>query len=195
MKIITAIGAATGLVVSAALTTPGVAAGGTAFAHGFMHPFLGFDHLLAMLAVGIWAAQLGGRARWAVPATFVALVGVGGALALAGVALPRVEAGIAVSLLVMGLLIATAARLPTWIGMLVVGVFALLHGHAHGSELPMQVAEFGDGAGMLTATALLHAIGFGLATAVRGRVRFAQQGIRLSGAAIAAGGLWMIGAL
>ena len=195
MKAMRGIGAVVALLLTSTAQAHTFGATGGGLAQGFAHPFLGLDHLLAMLAVGLWAAQLGGRARWAVPATFVAMMAVGGMLALAGVALPRVEAGIAVSLLVLGLLIATAARLPTWVGATVVGTFALFHGHAHGSELPMQASEAAYGIGILAASALLHAVGLSLAwMAQRGGV-VAQRGLRVTGVAIAAGGLLMLGVL
>jgi len=181
------------LATTAQAHTFGVTGGGPA--EGFAHPFLGLDHLLAMLTVGLWAAQLGGRARWAVPAAFVVMMAMGGALALFGVALPRVEVGVAVSVLVLGLLVATAARMPVRFGALVVGTFALFHGHAHGTELPMQASEWDYGAGMLAASGLLHGVGLGLAgMAQRGSV-VAERGLRVAGAAIAASGLLMLGAL
>jgi len=195
MKAIRAIGTVAALLLTGTAQAHTFGAAGGGLAQGFAHPFLGLDHLLAMLAVGLWAAQLGGRARWAVPATFVAMMAVGGLLALSGVALPRVEAGIAVSVLVLGLLITTATRLPTWVGATVVGAFAVFHGHAHGTELPMQASELGYGIGILAASALLHAVGLSLAwMAQRGGVA-AQRGLRVAGVAIAAGGLLMLGAL
>jgi urease accessory protein len=194
MKVMRGIGAAAVLLTTTAQAhTFGASGGG--LAQGFAHPFLGLDHLLAMLAVGLWAAQLGGRARWAIPATFVAMMAAGGLLALSGVALPGVETGIAVSVLVLGLLITTAARLPTVVGVMVVGAFALFHGHAHGTELPMQASEFGYGIGMLAASALLHGVGLGLGgMAQRGGV-VAERGLRIAGVAIAAGGWLMLGVL
>jgi urease accessory protein len=196
MKATTGIGALAALLLSTMAQAHTFGASGGGLAQGFAHPFLGLDHLLAMLAVGLWAAQLGGRARWAVPATFVAMMAAGGLLALAGVALPRVEAGIAASVLVLGLLITTASRLPTWVGAIVVGTFAVFHGHAHGTELPMQASEIAYGVGMLSASALLHGLGLGLAwMAHRGGV-VAQRGLRVAGVAIAAaGGLLLLGAL
>lgn len=195
MKAMRGTGAAVALLLTSTAQAHTFGATGGGLAQGFAHPFLGLDHLLAMLAVGLWAAQLGGRARWAVPAAFVAMMAVGGLLALSSVALPRVEAGIVVSVLVLGLLITTATRLPTWVGAMVVGAFALFHGHAHGTELPMQASEWAYGFGMLAASALLHGVGFGLAwMAQRGGV-VAQRGLRVAGAAIAAAGLLMLGAL
>src|SRR5512135_3708061 len=117
------------LYAGAASAHPGHAAAG--FAGGLAHPFLGVDHLLAMLAIGLWAAQQGGRALWAVPAAFVGAMLLGGALAWAGWMLPHVEAAIALSVLVTGLLIATERRAPVGVGIALAAVFAVFHGYAH----------------------------------------------------------------
>lgn len=153
------------------------------FAGGFAHPVTGLDHVLAMLAVGLWAAQSGGRARWVLPLTFVAVMGVGGALGTAGVRFPLVEAGIASSVVALGLLIACAARWPMAISAPLVGAFALLHGHAHGTELPAAASGSAYAAGFVTATAMLHGAGLwlGHAAATRGHVRL----VRAAGAGIA----------
>lgn len=173
-----------------ALAAPAVAHpladAGTGLAAGLMHPLGGLDHVLAMVAVGLWAAQLGGRALWLVPTTFVAMMLVGGALGASGAGVATTEAGVLASVLLLGLLIAFAVRAPVGLGMAVVGLFALCHGHAHGSEMPA-----GAGAlyalGFAGATAALHGVGIGLALACRdGRV------IRWSGAGIAAAGLALI---
>ncbi len=132
------------------------------FSGGFAHPLGGWDHLLAMIAVGLWAAQLGGRARWLVPAAFVSLMTLGATLGHGGLEIAGTEQGIAVSVLVLGLLVATAARLPVAAGMAIVGVFALFHGLAHGAEMPATAAGFEYGAGFVLATSLLHAAGLGL---------------------------------
>ncbi|HHZ10979.1 MAG TPA: HupE/UreJ family protein, partial [Rhizobiales bacterium] len=105
------------------------------FAAGFSHPFFGLDHILAMVAVGLWAALLGGRAAWLVPTAFVGTMMLGFALALAGLGLPFVEPVIAASVVVIGLLTLVALQVPTQIGMAMVGFFALFHGYAHGGEL------------------------------------------------------------
>src|SRR5579863_3698485 len=118
---------------AAAHPVPG-AAGLTA---GFAHPLSGLDHVLAMVAVGLWAAQLGGRALWLVPASFVGFMTLGGALGMAGVHLPMVEAGILASVLILGILIAAAAQLPLAASVAVTGLFAIFHGHAHGTEIPL----------------------------------------------------------
>jgi len=138
----------------------GVQGGG--FSAGFAHPFTGLDHMLAMIAVGLWASQLGGRARWAVPLAFMGAMTVGAGLALAGVKLPMVETGIASSVLVLGLLIAFAARLPVAVSAVLVGAFAVFHGHAHGNELPQAASEALYGGGFLLATGALHVFGLGL---------------------------------
>jgi urease accessory protein len=195
MKAMKAIAAVAALLLATTAQAHTFGASGGGLVQGFAHPFLGLDHLLAMLAVGLWAAQLGGRARWAVPAAFVTMMAAGGLLAVSGVVLPGVEAGIAVSVLVLGLMITIAARLPTWVGAMVVGTFALFHGHAHGMELPMQASAIASGIGMLSASALLHGAGVGLAwLAQRGGV-VAERGLRFAGVLIAAGGCLMLGAL
>ncbi|MCG3134871.1 MAG: hypothetical protein HMLKMBBP_02279 [Planctomycetes bacterium] len=160
------------------------------FAGGFSHPVTGLDHVLAMLAVGLWAAQSGGRARWVLPAAFVAVMGVGGALGMAGVRLPGVEAGIAASVVVLGLLVACAARWPASASALLVAAFALLHGHAHGTELPAAASGSAYAAGFVLATALLHAAGLSIGhlAASRGRphlLRTAGAGIAVAGAVLA----------
>jgi urease accessory protein len=166
---------------------------GAGFAAGIVHPLSGLDHLLAMIAVGIWAAQLGGRAVWAVPAAFVGSMVVGGILAVTGVPLPLVEPGILGSVLLFGLLIATAARVPTVVGMAIVGLFALFHGHAHGTELPQAANPATYALGFLLATSVLHAVGLGLALML-GRVA-PKPALRVIGGGIAAAGLAMAAAL
>jgi urease accessory protein len=156
------------------------------FAAGFLHPLMGLDHLIAMLGIGIWAAQLSGRAVWLVPAAFVGVMAGGAALALSGAPLPMVETGIAGSVLAVGALIAFGTRLPVIAAMAVAGGFALFHGYAHGTELPSFAGPIAYAAGFMAATALLHGIGIGLAFAV-GR-HAAKLPFRLAGAAMAAAG-------
>lgn len=129
------------------------------FAHGLMHPIGGLDHVLAMMAVGLFAAHLGGRALWAVPATFVAVMGAGGALGVAGIALPYVEIGIGLSVVVLGLAVALRLSIPTLAAMALVGLFAIFHGHAHGAEMPQDLSGYEYAAGFMLATALLHCAG------------------------------------
>jgi urease accessory protein len=161
------------------------------FMGGFSHPLTGFDHILAMVAVGLWAAQLGGRAMYLVPAAFVSVMTLGGALGMAGVPLPMVETGILVSILVLGLLIAAAIRLPAMAGMAVVGLFALFHGYAHGTELPAAASGLTYAMGFIVATICLHAVGIGLG--LLAQKKLPAPAIRWAGAAIVAAGvcLWV----
>jgi len=130
---------------------------------GLKHPFVGLDHLLAMIAVGIWAGQLGGRAVWLIPLTFVSVMAAAATLASFGLLLPLMEPAIACSVLVLGLLIAGSVRLPTSVGALLVSLFAVFHGYAHGLELPQAASPILYGAGFVLATALLHGLGIGFA--------------------------------
>jgi urease accessory protein len=190
--------AALGAIIGAALAAPasahtGVEAHSHGFAAGFLHPVMGLDHLLAMLGVGVWAAQLGKRATWLVPLAFVAVMVGGAALALSGAPLPMVEFGIAGSVLVIGGLIALGARVPVALAMSLVGAFALFHGHAHGTELPGFAHPASYGAGFVAATALLHAAGVGVAQLARRHA--AKLPFRLAGAMMAAvGGGLLLGA-
>ena len=164
------------------------------FNDGFAHPFSGLDHLLAMLAVGLWAAQNKRSALWVLPLAFPLMMMAGALLALAGVVLPGVETGIAASVAVLGLLIAFAIRMPLWAGAAVVSVFALFHGYAHGSELPHGSSALWYGAGFVAATALLHLSG--LALGLVASRKMAAQAVRVGGIAIAAvGGCLLSGAL
>ncbi len=132
------------------------------FAHGFMHPIGGLDHVFVMVAVGLLAARLGGRALWLVPLSFVTIMIVGGIAGVGGIGLPFVELGIAGSILVLGLVIALGRQIPTPLAMALAGFFAIFHGHAHGTEMRVDAASFAYGAGIVAATALLHAAGIAL---------------------------------
>lgn len=159
---------------------------------GLSHPFSGLDHVCAMLAAGLWAAQMGARAVWRVPFAFVCVMILGGLLSMAGIPVPFIEAGIVMSLLVLGVLIAAAVRLPLSASIAMVGVFALFHGYAHGAEMPQHVAGMGYAAGFVLATVLLHASGIGLALLLKrlGRARL----LRAAGGAVAmcGGYLWFV---
>jgi urease accessory protein len=157
---------------------------------GFAHPFLGLDHLLAMVAVGVWAAQQGGKWMWRVPAAFVAVMVLGALAGAAGIAVPAVESGIAASVVVAGVLIAWAPRLPAWLPAVIVAAFALCHGHAHGAEFPAGASWLGYGAGFVAATALLHATGIVLARA--GQALLGGAAPRLLGVLTGAGGIWLM---
>ena len=156
------------------------------FTSGFAHPLTGLDHMLAMVAVGLWASQLGGRALWLLPLTFPAVMAAGAALGLSGVVLPWVEIGIAASVLVLGAAVALTWQPMLAVSLPVIGLFALLHGYAHGVELPAQTSALGYGAGFVAATLTLHLAGLAIGLAAnRLPVRFAA---RTTGGAIAAVG-------
>jgi urease accessory protein len=162
-------------------------AGHSGLAGGFLHPMLGWDHLVAMLAVGLWAASLGGRALYALPLGFPLVMALGALAGMAGIALPGVEAGIAASGVVLGLLVAFGLRAPLSVSVALVGVFALFHGHAHGTEMPGGYAPLSYGAGFVLGTMLLHLAGLGLGLAARsgaGRIAMRAAGglIALTGA-------------
>jgi urease accessory protein len=165
------------------------------FMAGLSHPLFGLDHILAMVAVGLWAAMLGGRAIWIVPAAFVGTMIVGFGLAMAGVGLPFVEPVILASVVVLGLVIAAAVRLPAPAGALLVGAFALFHGHAHGAELGSATAATYL-AGFAAATALLHAagiaIGLGLASGLRFGAVWGRMIARGLGGATALAGIGLL---
>jgi urease accessory protein len=157
------------------------------FATGFAHPWTGLDHLLALLTVGLWAGLNGGRALWAWPVTFVGATLAGGALGMAGVFVPLAEPGIVASVIILGLLVLTAARLPLAPGAALIVLFALLHGHAHGAELADGATAGAYMAGFALATALLHAVGIAIAWV--GRDGIGAHLVRGAGAAVAAVGV------
>ncbi len=160
------------------------------FMHGFGHPIGGLDHVLAMVAVGMFAANLGGRALWAVPMTFVLIMAVGGALGISGIDVPYAEAGIALSVVVLGLAVAMQWKLPVVIAMLLVGVFAIFHGHAHGAEMPVDASGAAYAAGFMIATAMLHAAGILLGIGIsRIGTSYGARTTQLGGAAISLAGI------
>lgn len=186
--------AALGFAVAALVSSPAFAhtfgAAGSGFIEGFAHPFLGVDHLLAMVAVGLWSAALGSRARWLVPAAFVVAMAAGAALGMAAVPLPSVELGIALSVVVFGALIGLRSRLPLLTGMALVAAFAVFHGHAHGAEAPTAASPALYMLGFALATASLHLTGLGLGLLVdRHDTIVAKWFARVSGGAIAAAGV------
>ncbi len=189
------------LALAGVLLMPGLASAhivpGTAhgWREGFAHPFSGLDHLLAMFAVGLWAAQHRGRAVWMIPLTFVGVMGLGGLLGLTGATLPGgqlgVELGIALSVLVLGALLATATRLqPSW-GMFLAGLFALFHGYAHGHEMPLSVGALSFSLGFMAATLLLHGMGVAAGFYLRNQ----QRAVRFIGATIALCAVCLLAAL
>jgi urease accessory protein len=158
----------------------------SSFTAGFMHPLSGLDHMTVMIAVGLWAALKGGRAIWAWPAAFVGVMLAGAALGMAQVPVPFVEPGILASVVALGLLVALAVDLPVSAGVAIIGLFALFHGHAHGTEVPENAGGLEYMAGFAVATALLH--GVGIAAGMSLGMRF--RGLaRVAGAACAAIGV------
>ncbi|MGE8068521.1 HupE/UreJ family protein [Pseudomonas sp. NPDC089569] len=178
----------------ALLLTPAIA-----FAHpghgdngliaGISHPVGGLDHLLAMVAVGLWAAQQHGAARWALPCTFVGTLLIGGLLGFEGFSLPALEGTIAASVLALGLAVALAVRPPLTVAVGATALFALFHGVAHGLELPDMSNPWAYAAGFVAATAALHAAGYAM---VRALPQAAAPLVRLAGAASAATGVWLL---
>ena len=172
-----------------AATTPAFAHpghGAESFAAGVAHPLTGLDHIAVMVAVGLWAALKGGKAIWAWPLAFVGVMLVGGTLGMVHVPLPFVEPGILASVVALGLLVALAVDLPISAGVAIISVFALLHGHAHGTEVPEDAAGLDYMAGFALATAMLHLVGIaaGLASGLKYRAL-----ARAAGAACAAIGV------
>jgi len=153
---------------------------------GLMHPISGLDHVLAMVAVGLWGAQLGAPAIWLLPVTFPLVMALGGLLGLLGIPLPGVEIGIAASAILLGAAVMTEQRLPLIAAALLVGAFAIFHGHAHGAELPEGQSGLLYSLGFVVATGCLHAIGIAIGAVHRwpaGRValRIAGGGVGLAG--------------
>ncbi len=177
-----------GLVIAAmptaALAHTGLG-GAQDFSHGFMHPLSGADHLIAMIAVGVYAAQLGGRAMFLVPLAFVATMIAGGAAGYFGSPLPAVEQGIGLSVVLLSLAVAVGYRLPVPLAMAVVGLFAFFHGHAHGAEGAGSHAFLPYAAGFVIATSLLHVAGLALGLSLdrlgTSRARWAKRVIGLGG--------------
>jgi urease accessory protein len=160
----------------------------TGFASGFWHPIYGWDHVVAMVAVGLWGAFLGAPSIWILPVVFPLVMAFGGSLGVLGVPVPMIETGIALSGVVLGLLIFFAVKAPIWVAAIVVGVFAIFHGHAHGTELPDAFSPYGYAVGFVIATGLLHAVGIIFGALTRSEIgRLAAQGaggvIALVGAA------------
>jgi len=177
-----------GLLASAAASAhTGIHSGGD-FAIGFTHPFIGLDHLLAMVAVGMWAVQLGGSHLLAIPAIFVSSMAVGASIGASGVPLPQVEAGVALSVLVLGMLVALSLRAAGYWAALLVAAFALFHGHAHGSEMPAFSEPWRYFTGFVIATASLHALGVTAGTVLKNRPAI----LRIGGAAIGLFGGWLL---
>jgi urease accessory protein len=160
------------------------------FITGFMHPLNGLDHLLAMAAVGLWGAFLGRPLLWALPVAFPLVMVVGGVLGIAGIPLPMVETGIAVSVIVLGLAIAAAWRAPVALAVGIVSLFAIFHGHAHGTELPSSADPAAYAAGFVISTGLIHLAGIAIGSL--SRMPHGTKVLRSAGAAIAVTGIWIL---
>ena len=137
------------------------------FTSGFIHPLTGLDHITAMVAVGLWGAFLGAPAMWVLPVVFPVVMAFGGALGVLGVPVPGVETGIALSSLILGIVVAFGARPPLWVAALIVGTFAIFHGHAHGAEMPKAANAMTYAIGFVIATGLLHLMGIAFGLLVR----------------------------
>jgi len=160
------------------------------FLTGLAHPVSGLDHVLAMIAVGLWGAQLGAPALWLLPVTFPLVMAFGGFLGLLGLPLPGVEVGIALSALALGLAVATGWRPPLAVAALLVAAFAVFHGHAHGTELPQGQSGLAYSIGFVVATGLLHLAGIGIGVIHRWPV--GRGVLRVLGAGVAAGGAYFL---
>jgi len=160
------------------------------FVTGFRHPLSGMDHVLAMVAVGLWGAQLGAPALWLLPVAFPIVMAFGGMLGLMGVPLPGVEYGIAVSAILLGAVVMFNVRPPLIVAAILVGVFAIFHGHAHGTELPPGQSGLLYSIGFVMATGCLHALGIGIGTVHRWG--WGQKVLRVAGAFVALGGFFFM---
>ncbi len=161
------------------------------FLGGFLHPLSGWDHIAAMVAVGLWGAFLGRPAIWLLPVIFPLVMVFGGVLGIAGVSFPAVETGIASSAIVLGLMVALAVRPPLWVAAVMVGTFATFHGYAHGAGLPEATSPLAYSAGFVTATGLLHVLGIALGALTEwpaGRIA-----VRAGGSVIALVGVGFLG--
>lgn len=177
------------LMASAASAMAHTGVGGTdGIIHGFMHPVGGLDHVLAMVAVGLFASILGGRALWLVPASFVLAMVAGGLLGMGGTELPFVEVGIALSVIVLGLVVALQWKAPIAVAMALCAGFAIFHGLAHGAEMPVDASGLQYAAGFVAATALLHAIGLAIGLGIA-RLAPRMAIVKAAGGAVAAAGV------
>ena len=183
------IAAALLLIPTAAFAHPAIG-NAHGFVQGLAHPLGGLDHILAMVAVGVFAWQLGGRALWAVPATFVLVMALGGILGITGIGIPGIEIGIAASVIVLGTIVALRVKASVAVAMAVVALFAIFHGHAHGTEMPLAAASVPYAVGFMLATALLHLAGIALGFAIgRAGDSCGRLGYRFAGGLVALAGV------
>ena len=160
------------------------------FKSGFLHPLSGLDHILAMVSVGIWGSQLGKPAIWLLPVSFPLVMACGGVLGIRGGPLHGVEVGVALSALVLGLMIALSARPPLWMAAVIVGIFAIFHGYAHGTELPHAAQPLAFGMAFVLATGMLHLFGILLGTIHKWP--FGARVLRFAGAAVACASILLV---
>jgi urease accessory protein len=160
------------------------------FLTGFLHPLSGWDHIIAMVAVGLWGAQLGAPAIWMLPVTFPIVMAFGGFLGLIGVPIPGVEIGIALSGVLLGAAVMFENRPPLYVAAALVAIFAIFHGHAHGAELPPGTSGLTYSIGFVIATGLLHACGIGIGTIHRRS--YGRLALRALGGLISAGGVFFL---
>lgn len=180
------------------ITTPSIAsahighsAGSNGLAAGLLHPLLGWDHLLAMFAVGLLGAQLGGKLMWIVPGTFVLGMIGGGIAGIIGMPVPAVELGIALSVLLLGICVAAELKFNPFVPVIFAAIFGIVHGHAHGGEIPNVENALGYTIGFTIATTMLHLLGLLTGRSARKNVQGIGR-LRLSGAAIAMAGCWLL---
>ncbi len=178
------------LVIPGAADAHIIQGGAVGFQSGFTHPLTGPDHFLAMFAVGLWGAQMGGRSVWTLPVTFPLIMVLGGIMGILGVPLIGIETGIAASIIALGLAIAFSWKPPEWVALLLISIFAICHGYAHGSELPKAADPADFAIGFVIATGLIHLFGIGVGLALykpyEGRIA------RALGALIALGGVYFL---
>jgi urease accessory protein len=160
------------------------------FLSGLSHPVSGLDHVLAMIAVGLWGAVLGPPAIWVLPVAFPLMMAVGGLMGLLGVPVPGVEIGIAVSAIMLGVMVLAEVRPAIWVAAAIVAFFAIFHGHAHGRELPAGTSALLYSLGFVVATGLLHAVGIVLGVAHRWSA--GRQAVRVAGGGVALAGLFFL---
>ena len=160
------------------------------FLAGLAHPVSGLDHVLAMIAVGLWGAVLGPPAIWVLPVAFPLVMAVGGLMGLLGLPLPGVEVGIAVSAIVLGTMVLAELRPPLWLAAAIVAFFAVFHGHAHGRELPEGTSALLYSLGFVVATGVLHAVGILIGVAHRWAA--GRQIVRVAGGGVALAGLFFL---
>ncbi len=173
--------------IAEAHTRKGEASG---FLSGVRHPISGLDHVLAMIAVGLWGAQLGAPAIWVLPVAFPMVMALGGVMGLVGIPLPGTEYGIAASMIMLGAVVLFAAKPPLWVAALLVSFFAIFHGHAHGTELPPGQDGLLYSMGFVCATGCLH--GIGVSIGLVHRWTWGQMFLRLSGGFISAMGMYFM---